>query len=92
MFPPPDSLPIYAVASALSVLSMAWDKLRARRGGRRVPERVLHVLELLGGWPGALVAMFALNHKRAKPGFWAVTLAIALAHVAVWWVLARGRI
>lgn len=87
MIEPADSLPIYAAASAFSALAMAWDKLRAVRGGRRVPESALHLLELAGGWPGALLAMLAVNHKRAKPSFWLVTVAAAAAHVGLWWAL-----
>lgn len=87
MLQPSESLPFYAAASAVSLCAMAWDKLRAKRGGRRVPERLLHALELAGGWPGAFLAMLAVNHKRAKPAFWLVTLAAALAHVGLWWAL-----
>ena len=91
MVPPPESYPVYVLASALSFALMAWDKLRAVRGRRRVPERVLHLVELAGGWPGAFVAMFAVNHKRAKPSFWVLSVAIALLHVGLWVALARGR-
>lgn len=84
---PSDSLVVYAVASATSAVLMAWDKLRAVRGGRRVPERVLHAVEFAGGWPGAFLAMLAVHHKRAKPSFWLVSLTAALAHVALWWAL-----
>ena len=44
-------------AAGLGVMSLitlgvyAHDQRRARRGGWRVPERTLHTLELLGGWP-----------------------------------------
>ena len=81
---PPEALWIYALASAASFAAMAWDKLRALRGGRRVRERSLHVLELAGGWPGAFLAMASLRHKRSKPAFWALTLAIALLHLGLW--------
>lgn len=81
---PPQALWIYAAASAASFVAMGWDKLCAVRGARRVPERGLHALELAGGWPGALLAMLALRHKRSKPSFWALTLAAALLHLGLW--------
>ena len=85
----------YAVMSLVTALTYAADKLLARRGsGRRVSERTLHLLELLGGWPGALVAQQFFKHKRRKPSFFFVTWLIAVAHVAVWawaWRLVATR-
>jgi uncharacterized membrane protein YsdA (DUF1294 family) len=81
---PPQALWIYAAASVVCFTAMAWDKLAAVRGARRVPERRLHALELAGGWPGALLAIAALRHKSSKPSFWALTLAAALLHVGLW--------
>lgn len=81
---PLSALWIYAAASAVSFATMAWDKLCAVRGGRRVPERILHALELAGGWPGAWLAMATLRHKRSKPSFRALTAAAALLHLGLW--------
>ena len=47
----------------------ALDKNAARRGKPRVPEHTLHLLALLGGWPGALMAQQRLRHKTRKTGF-----------------------
>lgn len=77
----------YVLVSGITFCAYAWDKWRATRQGRRVPESTLHLLELVGGWPGALVAMRALRHKSAKRSFKLVTYAIALAHVVAWVVL-----
>jgi uncharacterized membrane protein YsdA (DUF1294 family) len=72
----------YAVMSVLTLAAYAADKSAARRGRRRVRERTLHTLELLGGWPGALVAQQLFRHKRRKWRFFLVTWLIATAHVA----------
>lgn len=77
----------YFLASLATFAAFALDKSRARRAESRIPERTLHLLEALGGWPGALAAMIFIRHKNRKPRFWIVTALIAAAHVAVlvWW-------
>ncbi len=54
------------------------DKRAAVRGAWRIPERDLHMLELLGGWSGALLAQKMLHHKNKKRSyqtiFWLVPL------------------
>jgi uncharacterized membrane protein YsdA (DUF1294 family) len=46
-----------------------FDKGRARQGGRRVPEIVLHGLALVGGSLGAWLAMRTFRHKTVKGRF-----------------------
>ncbi len=46
-----------------------FDKGRARAGGRRVPEVVLHGLALAGGSLGAWLAMRTFRHKTVKGKF-----------------------
>lgn len=42
---------------------MDWDKRRAVRGGRRVPEKRLFLLALLGGGIGGVFGMYVFRHK-----------------------------
>jgi uncharacterized membrane protein YsdA (DUF1294 family) len=68
------------------------DKSQARRGGRRIPERVLHVLAVVGGSLGAFLAMRWFRHKTIKGGFrlvfWIiVVLQLALALWLTWLLL-----
>jgi uncharacterized membrane protein YsdA (DUF1294 family) len=81
---------VYAAMSMITFAAYAWDKHSARRGRTRVRERTLHTLELLGGWPGGLVAQQVLRHKRRKFRFYAITWLIVALHVAGWWVLWFG--
>jgi uncharacterized membrane protein YsdA (DUF1294 family) len=74
----------YATWSAWTLGAFWWDKRAAERGAWRVRERTLHVFELLGGWPGAFVAMRFIRHKNRKPAFWLITAAAALLHIAAW--------
>ena len=46
-----------------------WDKRQAVKQGQRVPETRLHLLSLLGGWPGALLAQHYFRHKNRKASF-----------------------
>ena len=59
----------YALLSGLTFLLYAIDKAAARRQRRRVRESTLHLLALLGGWPGAWLAQRALRHKSSKRSF-----------------------
>ena len=50
-------------------LAFGFDKWRAVRAGRRVPESTLALLGALGGWPGGLLGMKLFCHKTAKRTF-----------------------
>ena len=69
-----------------------WDKWRAGRGGRRVPEATLHLVSVLGGWPGALLGRHLFRHKTRKTSyrlaFWACAAVNAAA--AGWWAWVAG--
>ena len=73
----------YAAMSLVTLIAFALDKSAARGGRRRVPERTLQLLALLGGWPGALLAMPVFRHKRRKGSFVAIVVLIVLVHVAI---------
>ena len=70
---------VYAAMSAITFVVFGFDKLAAWRGKRRVPEKTLHLLSFLGGWPGALLAQRRLRHKCSKGSyqfvFWLIVLA-----------------
>lgn len=72
---------VCALLSVVTYVFYALDKSAARKRGRRVPERTLHLLALLGGWPGALLAQRTLRHKTAKPRFLFVFWLTVLGHV-----------
>jgi uncharacterized membrane protein YsdA (DUF1294 family) len=83
----------YAVASIICLWLYGLDKRRAIGGGRRVPERTLHTLELLGGWPGAIAGQAIFRHKRRKRSYMLVFWLIVALHAAAWLALvATGRL
>ncbi len=59
---------VYAGMSIITFGMYAIDKSSARMGGQRTPETLLHTLELLGGWPGALAQQW-LRHKSVKRSY-----------------------
>jgi len=62
----------YAALSPVTFFAYAFDKAAARRKTWRTPENALHLLGLVGGWPGALLAQQVLRHKSKKADFRAI--------------------
>jgi uncharacterized membrane protein YsdA (DUF1294 family) len=76
----------YALAlGGITYWVYAVDKRRAEEGLWRVPEANLHLLELLGGWPGAFLAQRRLRHKCSKKSyqvaFWLIVLIYQFAAI-----------
>lgn len=89
-------LGVYVLASVASYFMYGIDKLAAERGGWRTSEASLHLVALLGGWPGALLAQRAFHHKTVKRSFrtvfWLTVVAniVLLVWFSVSWSLASG--
>ncbi|GFD94373.1 hypothetical protein KUL156_15780 [Alteromonas sp. KUL156] len=69
-----DRLPIivpvgYGALSLFAVLIYGIDKSAAKKDMWRISEAKLHLLSLVGGWPGALLAQQIFKHKRNKSSF-----------------------
>lgn len=74
----------YPLFSLAAFFAYWRDKRSAERGAWRTPEQTLHLLELLGGWPGAFLAQRLLRHKTRKPSYQLVFWAIVLVHQVFW--------
>jgi len=80
----PWQLPLLmGLLSIWTFILYAIDKSAAQSDRRRTPELTLHLLALLGGWPGALCAQNMLRHKSRKAAFrttfwWTVILNLGL--------------
>ena len=72
---------LYLAASIATFTAYAADKSAASRGTWRTPESTLHLLAVVGGWPGALLAQQFLRHKSTKQPFRQVFWATALLNV-----------
>lgn len=77
-------LPAYIIViNVIGVLTFSLDKSQAKNNKRRVPEKILHLLELLGGVFGIIVTMYLIHHKSSKWQYYIFTFIILLA-----WILA----
>ncbi|MCQ9423101.1 DUF1294 domain-containing protein [Pseudomonas sp. LJDD11] len=85
---------LYLLMSLLALLLYRHDKRQAGQGGQRVAENTLHLIELLGGWPGALLAQQLYRHKTRKLSFQIVFWLIVIAHQIFWvdWVLLERQL
>lgn len=84
----------YLLASAAAFWLYRSDKQTAViRSGQntgylgRVPEKKLHQIGLIGGWPGALLARGVFNHKTGKASFIRVFWLTAAANIAITYVV-----
>src|SRR5688500_10314847 len=59
----------YVAASVATVVAYGFDKSAAENNRWRVKESTLHMLALLGGWPGAFIAQRIFRHKSRKQSF-----------------------
>ena len=57
------------VVSVVSFVTYRTDKQAALKNTWRVPENKLHFLDLIGGWPGGLIARQLWRHKTTKTSF-----------------------
>jgi len=71
----------YGGLSLVSFFQYLLDKSAAKTGDDRTPEARLHLLGLLGGWPGALIAQQLFRHKTIKAQFQTVFWASVVFNV-----------
>ena len=90
---PQKILLIYLGVSAITFIAYAFDKSKARRGEWRTKESTLHLLALLGGWPGAALAQQLLRHKSKKRRFRMVFWSTVFVNTAIliWLLTDQGK-
>lgn len=81
-------------ASVVAFLLYAYDKISSKAGGGRIPEMLLHLVSLAGGFAGALLGMLVFRHKsnvRAHPLFLPIILIGAVLWSAlIYWLVMRA--
>jgi uncharacterized membrane protein YsdA (DUF1294 family)/cold shock CspA family protein len=82
----------YPVAGLISAVLYSADKRQAARNEERIPEVVLHAVDLAGGIMGGLLAQHLIRHKTAKSDFAATTGLIFGIHLLLFIVLLAGLV
>ncbi|MCU0692372.1 MAG: DUF1294 domain-containing protein [Polyangiaceae bacterium] len=87
----------FLAVNLVTLLTYAYDKRIAGSGGLRVPETTLLGLALVGGTPGAILAMQYFRHKTAKRSFktqfrLVVVVQVVLLIGYLCWTLALPRV
>ncbi len=75
---------IYLLAiSIISVIVCCYDKLAAKRGWRRTPEKTLMLLSVLGGAVAMYITMQIIRHKTRHNKFMVGLPLIILLQIAI---------
>lgn len=81
-----------ASLSVVNFLFYGFDKFSAKLEKQRIPEFVLHLLSLCGGFPGGWAGRAAFRHKTQKRSFLVVLILSTVLHVGllIWMVNDKG--
>lgn len=74
---------LYLFMSIITYVTYSSDKSSAITEKDRVPENTLHILSLLGGWIGALIAQHRFRHKTKKTSFKRVFWITVLLNISI---------
>ncbi len=77
---------LYWILSILTMFLYGTDKAHAATRRWRVPEIYLHILEFLGGWPGALIAQNDFRHKTRVTTYVWILRGIIAIHLMGWFI------
>jgi uncharacterized membrane protein YsdA (DUF1294 family)/cold shock CspA family protein len=83
-FLPVEYLFVFLMANLIAFLYYYMDKTAALKGAWRKSEDSLHLLSLIGGWPGAYIAQKLFRHKTKKASFqWVYKLTVLIHCTAI---------
>lgn len=80
-------LAYYTLLNFVLLLTMAIDKMRARKHQWRVPESTLFIMALLGGAVGGFAGMFLCHHKTKRPQFYIIYFIAVVLHLALLYLI-----
>lgn len=74
---------LYAVASLVGFGAIMLDKRFAQENMWRIPEATLHLIEVIGGWPGSGLAQQVFRHKTQKATYQITFWVIIVLHLVI---------
>jgi uncharacterized membrane protein YsdA (DUF1294 family)/cold shock CspA family protein len=84
---------IYITVSLFTLILYAIDKSAAKNRRWRIPENTLHLLSIVGGWPGAMYAQQLFRHKSKKKSFRLVFWVTVVVNISIiLWLLSPSGI
>lgn len=72
-----------AAVSVVTFFAYGLDKLKAKKGAWRIPEKTLLGLGIIGGAFGAIMGMKAFRHKTKHRYFWVINYAAGFVHILI---------
>ena len=83
-------VPVYlAYLAAINIVTFCFygfDKFQAKRAGGRVPEKILHMVAILGGAPGGIAGQWVFHHKIRKQIFHIILWTSLFVHLVIFLV------
>jgi uncharacterized membrane protein YsdA (DUF1294 family) len=78
-------IPVFqmVILSVVTYRLYEYDKRQAISYGWRVPQTIMYLGELAGGWPGAFIAQRRLRHKSTKKAYQSIFWGIILIYQVV---------
>lgn len=82
---------VIAIIEVISACLFCFDKRAAIKHRRRIPEAVLHTMELIGGVFVILPLMYIIRHKNRKFSYFGITFLIFAAWIGglYWYFFVR---
>ena len=74
---------LYLVMGGITYIAYSSDKSKAITKEYRTSEKLLHVLSLMGGWMGAMIAQQRFHHKTQKSSFQILFWITVFCNIAV---------
>ncbi len=78
--------------NVLVFIFAGYDKYQARKNNRRIPEKTLFFMALIGGSPGLLTAMLLFKHKTSKTSFIVKFIGIFLVQIILIYLKLTNKI
>ena len=76
-------LAIFTVSSLIGYGAIVLDKRFSQQKMWRIPEATLHIIEMLGGWPGSGTAQQMVRHKTRKLSYQITFWLIVAVHIGI---------